>query len=473
MELFAHQKDVLRRMKGKSDFAVFFEQGLGKTLVALKDFEQDKDVDTLVVIVAPNGIQNTWEAQIRLVGIDIPCFAYSGEARNKAVMARFNDVLRAPRAIFVFHVEMFNMGFEAYKTFIYAIWKTRKAINMTIDQSQSIKNPTAKRSILLWKLGKYANVVRRRILEGAPNEEGNDELYSQFRFLDEAIIGDKSFTSFKNKFCVVQKMTNAAGYTFDVIRGSRNQKVLMGLIAPVTAWVKREECLDLPAVIYKQIEVPLSPEEVKVFRAIDVTSKTGIETEEAKELSLEFGIDNDNLLLAFVYMLRAHQTFAGVFSEAKSKTHMLVSLLEEEIPHKEQVIVFCSYRAEVDSVVAALRKQNISCVGYYGGDDRSIVDDFTQGKHRVIVATHRRLGVGFNLQFCNNVVFHSCLYSARQRKECIARVDRIGQKKHPVVYDLIGTIKNSDYSIDKKILRMVQEKFSVAQMAYEIYKENQ
>lgn len=470
MELFKHQIDALQAMQGKGNFALFFEQGLGKTLVALKDFERDTACDTLVVVVAPNGIQTTWEQQIQQAGLNIPTFIYAGENKTKKVAEHFEAVMSAPRAIFIFYIEMINPHFKSVQNFVRPVFERRKNINITIDQSQSIKNPTAKRSVFMTRLGLMPNVIRRRILEGAPNEEGQHELYSQFAFLNRKIIGEGSFISFKNKYCVLQQHKLSSGRQFTTIIGEKNQKVLMGLISPYTMWVKRDECLDLPDVIYKTIPITLSQEEQKVYQDFTTLNKLGVTPKELDDLATEYDIDNDNVLLAFVYMLRIHQASCGIFTQQKSKTEFLASLLEDEIPHKEQVIVFCSYRNEVDSVVETLTKKGISCVGYYGGDDRSKVNEFMNGNVRVIVATHRRLGVGFNLQFCNNVVFHSCLYSARQRKECIARVDRIGQTKHPVVYDLIAKSDNGK-SIDTQILKMIKDKLSVSEMAYEIYKE--
>ncbi len=103
--------------------------------------------------------------------------------------------------IMTFNIECFTS--QRAKDFILRCLKENQAM-VCIDQSAAIKNSQAKRTLFLnkdvRKLAKY-----RRLLDGAPNAEGPEELYSQFYFLNPMIIGHDAFTAFKAEFLPDQK----------------------------------------------------------------------------------------------------------------------------------------------------------------------------------------------------------------------------------------------------------------------------
>ena len=69
---------------------------------------------------------------------------------------------------------------------------------MAIDESTTIKNPTAKRTKNILKVGKYC--YYRRILTGSPVTRSPLDVYTQSQFLDPALLGYSSYYAFRNRY---------------------------------------------------------------------------------------------------------------------------------------------------------------------------------------------------------------------------------------------------------------------------------
>ena len=72
---------------------------------------------------------------------------------------------------------------------------------MAIDESTTIKSPTAKRTKTVCSLRTLAKY--RRILTGSPVTKSPLDLYTQCYFLDPELLGHASYYSFKNRYAVM------------------------------------------------------------------------------------------------------------------------------------------------------------------------------------------------------------------------------------------------------------------------------
>ena len=71
---------------------------------------------------------------------------------------------------------------------------------MAIDESTTIKTPTAKRTKNIIGLGKYAKY--RRIMTGSPVTKNPLDLYTQCEFLDPYLLDFASYYAFRNRYAV-------------------------------------------------------------------------------------------------------------------------------------------------------------------------------------------------------------------------------------------------------------------------------
>jgi hypothetical protein len=80
--------------------------------------------------------------------------------------------------------------------------------SITLDESHRIKNPSAKRSEALKRMGRHTKF--RRILTGTPNPNGPKDIYGQYAFLDPSVFGT-SFADFKERYFFYNIYTKKMG----------------------------------------------------------------------------------------------------------------------------------------------------------------------------------------------------------------------------------------------------------------------
>jgi len=261
-----HQAKGFVLTRDEINFAYFLDPGTGKTKltidVATYLYLKNK-IDALVVVAWPNGVHRVWpdHEMEQDCPIEYESLAW-GPKRSKKFLNQVSEFCskdivgeyeRPKFKLISFNAEAFAS--QKARDFIIEFLTNRRCM-LVIDQSASIKNYSAERTkFLIKQCAPLANY--RRILEGSPNSEGTEELYSQFMFLDKNIIGHDTITGFKSEFCKI-------GY-FDNIVGYKNQDELRRRIDPYTYRVREAECLDLPERIYKRWFFDLGTKERRIY----------------------------------------------------------------------------------------------------------------------------------------------------------------------------------------------------------------
>ena len=118
---------------------------------------------------------------------------------------------------------------------------------MAIDESTTIKTPTAKRTKSIVKVGREARY--RRIATGSPVTKSPLDLYSQCEFLDPSCLNANSYYAFQARYAVVVER-KLATHTFKQIVGYRKLDELHEKLSHFSFRVTKEECLDLPDKVY-------------------------------------------------------------------------------------------------------------------------------------------------------------------------------------------------------------------------------
>lgn len=470
-----YQLDALALLKKREEVAVFYSVGTGKTCIVLSDFATDQNTDTLIVLHAPSSIYNSWINEIDKTGYDLDIINWTADktASNRANLKRSLDSQR--KCIYLFNIETLsetNSNLNVLREVVHQ----RKAICVVIDQSQSIKNIKAVRTKLVHSMAKkYADKIKKKIiLEGNSENEGNWELYSQYYFLNPEIINETSYETFKHKYCLIvnqrfQKQRKRINIQKTV--GNRNTNTLMRLTHPFT--VRKQ--IEHKKTVYKPIDVEMTTEEKKIYRDMINNKLSGDITPELKEIMDEYNINDDTLMHQMVLLQRIHATCSGIYTEKEgSKIKGIKGVLEYEIPHKEQVIIFGTYRKEVEKIHSFLPEKYTRDF-IHGGLSRDNINDkintFIKGDFKILIGTHRSIGVGLNLQNASYIIFNSNTYSSRARLECEGRINRKGQKKSKcIVYDVFAHY-GEDYSLDKDIFEKIQNKIDLSNEVYKIFKK--
>lgn len=133
---------------------------------------------------------------------------------------------------------------------------------------------------------------------------------------------------------------------------------------------------------------------------------------------------------------------------ASDKPNVVAQLIAEEAAHGLQVLVWTVFDAETDILMEEVNARRLDGVAVLTGetkeDDRvRILEDFRQGRIRVLISRANMLGYGMNFQNCGSMIFSGWNDSFESWYQAIRRAFRFGQtlrlRVHvPVVPELEG-----------------------------------
>jgi len=455
LKLFTHA----RRMTNIALSPVALGTGKSKMTIDIAADKFLRDEIDILIVVAPNGVHRQW------INTAIPthlpdCVKWVG-AVWKPTRKTPKEVMELPRVrklrVLTFNVESLSAeGGKAAKE-IRKFMATGRAM-LVMDESSRIKNPRAQRTKAIVKLRALAAV--RVILTGTPVTKGMEDFYTQYEFLDPAIIGMTNYYAFRNRYCVMMPAYRGAGVGAVKITGYKNQEELIRKIAPVSFMIG-PEVLGLNEPRYDRFEVEATPEQVQIYRML-------------KEMLIEDLRDRKIVTPAnaAVRILRMQQVLCGRYYERvevngeeevyaqepriipSNRPEALVTLLEQ---HDGQAVIWARFKEDINDIVEVAGA--IGRVTIYDGrtDDREreiAVESFKRGEIDYFVANPAAGGTGVDgLQVCQNAFYYSNSYNAESRWQSEGRTYRLGQQGTPLYVDLV--VPNS---VDTMILDNLKAK---------------
>ena len=325
-----------------------------------------------------------------------------------------------------------------------------------IDESTTIKSPSAARTKNTLRLAKYA--VHRRILTGSPVTRSPLDLYTQCEFLDPALLGFSSYYSFRARYAEMVDRS-AGGRTFKQVIGYKNLDELNELLQPFSYRILKKDCLDLPDKVYTTRKIEMTPEQKKAYDEIKRYAMTELSNSEQVSVTS-----------VITQLLRLHQISCG-FTRTDTKQDVelksarleeLMSILEET---EGKVIIWANYRYDIQRILRAIQDQygKASVGAYYGDttdDERRNTVQLFQDKSselKYIVGNTQTGGYGINLTAANTVVYYSNNFDLEKRLQSEDRAHRIGQNNKVTYIDII--CKNT---VDEKIVNSLKAKQDIA-----------
>ncbi len=453
---FAHQKKALEMSWDKEVFAYFMEMGTGKSKVLIDNIAMLYNAGKIngALIVAPKGVYKNWfDGEIpnhmpdyieKKVGL------WKTKPDDKALKPLFST--GAELHILIMNVEAFSTkkGVEFAAKFL-ASHKTL----MGVDESTTIKNPSAKRTQNILRLSKHTKY--RRILTGSPVTKSPLDLYSQCQFLDPFLLDQSSYYVFRTRYAICRKI-NVSGRSVEIVVGYRNLAELSDKLKGFSYRVLKDDCLDLPKKTFVKRIVELTDEQKKIYKQM-------------KEEAIAF-LNGKMVTSATVItqLMRLHQITCGHFTSNDGKVQdvksnrigQLMDVLEEM---EGKAVIWAHYRYDIRKIVEAISKKygENAVVTYYGDtstDDRQKAIKKIQDPEspvRFIVGTPQTGGYGITLTGASTMIYYSNGYDLEKRMQSEARIDRIGQEKPMTYIDLIA-----EDTIDTKIVTSLRNKVNIA-----------
>ena len=456
---YQHQLNALALSWEKPYFAYFMEMGTGKSKVLIDNIAMlyDKGKINGALIIAPKGVIGTWYKD------QIPGHM-PDHVEYKAVMWQANINIKQQKKLDTLfetgedlHILVMNVESFSTKKGIEFAYKFLSCHNtmMTIDESTTIKNPDAKRTKNICKLGPHARY--RRILTGSPITKSPLDLYKQCDFLAPELLGHSSYYSFRTRYAIM-KTANFGGRSVQIVVGYRNLPELTDMLKAFSYRVLKDECLDLPKKTFMKRVVKLTKEQDYAYKQM---SQLALAQFQGKLMTTA---------TVMTQLMRLHQITCGHFTAddgtikdlKNNRTDELSDLLNEV---HGKVVIWAHYQYDVETIVERIKKEHgdNSVVTYYGLTPQDQRQDNIkkfqdkEGPVRFLVGTTATGGYGITLTAASTMIYYSNGYDLEKRQQSEARIDRIGQESPMTYIDLLA-----ENTIDDRIVVALRKKVNIA-----------
>ena len=455
---YAHQMTALEKSWNKETYAYFMEMGTGKTKVLIDNMSMlyDKGKVNGALIIAPKGVVGTWYTN------ELPTHL-PDHIENVTVLWQPNITKKQQESLDTLFQEgeglhILIMNVEAFSTdkgrlFASKFMSCHNTL-MAIDESTTIKNPSAKRTKNILALGKEAKY--RRIMTGSPVTKNPLDLFSQCYFLDPFLLDFHSYYSFRNRYAEMKTM-HAHGRSIQIVSKFRHLGELSESLQSFSYRVLKEDCLDLPDKIFIKRQITLTPEQRKLY---DQMKKQALAILEGKVSSTKNSLTQ---------LMRLQQITCGHFTDDTGKTQPIVNNRISELMNvledvEGKAIIWAHYQYDMKHIMQEIEKVYGpgSMVDYYGLTPKEVRQDHitkfqNDPKCRFFIGTPSTGGYGITLTAANTVIYYSNGYDLEKRLQSEDRAHRMGQKK-PVTYVDI----NAEDTVDEKIVKALRSKIDIA-----------
>ena len=468
-EPFKHQKDAVASCHNTDmhNYAYLMEMGTGKTLTALIDLLllNNKDIVECAVVLAPKSVYRNWMKEINtFISSD---YDYKVNTWDPSMIDPYTKENLSTEKFFVAGREsklhVFLMNIESLSTpkgmNYLSAFLSRKDLSRTmmiVDESTTIKTPTAKRTKNLIKITK--DIAYKRILTGTPVTKSPLDIYTQFAFLDTKILGKSNYYAFRARYAKIINRPTSGGRHFPLITGYQRLEELEEKIYTHAFRVKKEECTDLPDKVYQKRFVTMSEKQLVAYESL------------RRNAMFIFNDNTTTSVNRLSQIVKLHQVCCGFTINDDGEIHdvpnkrydELLNVLEES---DGKVIIWANYRHNIETITQKLKDKygDTSTAAFYGDTDNQVrmdlVENFQNKGHDLtyLVANPKTGGYGITLTASHTVVYFSNNYDLEIRLQSEDRAHRIGQKNKVTYVDFVckGTV-------DEKILTALKNKVDIA-----------
>ena len=324
---------------------------------------------------------------------------------------------------------------------------------IVVDECNAYKSTSTTRWKTLKKI--ITSDTRLWMLTGTPASQSPEDAYGLAK-----LVCPERVPKFKNAWR--DKVMHQVSRFRWIPRPNSKQDVFKAL-QPAIRFAK-DECLDLPDVMYQTRFIPLTAQATKYYKELK------------NQMLIEMSGESITAVNAAAGLNKLLQISGGaVYTDDKKIMEFDVAprlnvLMEtiEETEHK--IIIFVPYRHTITMVSEYLTANKISNEVINGDVTATkradIINRFqTSDEPRVLVIQPQSASHGVTLTRANVVVFWSPVMSVEVYLQCIARMDRVGQKNKMTVVHLQGS------DVEKRMYAMLRGKVDAHTALVDLYKE--
>lgn len=438
----SHQRDTAGFIVNNQKCFVFNEAGTGKTAAVAwaADYLFHKKRIKRVLVVCPLSIMRpAWQRDLfqvlphRTVGIAHG----TPKARREVIKGKYEFVI---------------INFDGIEIVLDEL-KSAKFDCIVVDEANALKSTQTRR----WKA--FQQLIhpdtRLVMMTGTPASQSPEDAYGLAKLVNPELV-PRFFGGWKD--LVMQKIN-----MFKWVPRPRANDLVFKALQPAIRYTK-EECLDLPDIMYETREVPLTAQQQKYY---DILRKQLLIEAAGEEISAVNAAAKLNKLLQISCGAVYSDDGEPMYFDVSNRLAELEAVIDESL---QKVIIFAPFTHTIDMIEEFLRKKKISCAvinGAVSANKRAtIIQQFQElPDPRVVIIQPQAAAHGITLTAANTVVWFGPTSSVETYLQANARAHRKGQNHKVTVVMLQGS------PAEAKVYDMLNGKVDHHNALVELYDE--
>jgi SNF2 family DNA or RNA helicase len=421
-----YQTEIVNTALNYNNYGIFADTGTGKTIMGL---EIGIHYNKTLIVCPLSIIESAWIEDCNRFYPHKKILSLWDKSKKKRI-----EVLNEEADIYVINFdglkiiynEILNKGFDC----------------LIIDESSAMKNTSAQITQTILSLGEH--IKHKFALSGCPTPNHNSEIFAQMKLINPEILGNNYYGFLAKYFS--QDMENPHRW----FQTQENKDAFFNRLKEQSVFLKKEDCVDLPEKVFQIRKFLLNKEQRNYYDNMLQDIKDNINTwskfeftaklMKLREIVSGFVIDKDKNVIEFT----------------TEKDKELENVIED-IGDKP-IIIWCQFTYEVEKL--AKKFNGIALTSKTPNRDK-IINDFKNGKIKLLFTNPKILGKGLTFVNCNYNIYYSLSFSYEEFKQSQDRIHRIGQNSKCTYIILQG--RNT---IDESIYKCLNNKKNVVEELY-------
>jgi len=405
--LLQHQEEGVGFLIGNAAGLLAFEQGLGKTLVAIDAFRRLLDGGNAdrMLVVCPNSLKRNWLAELGKFAPFLSVDIAEGSPKKR------REIFRESKARVV--VTSYETA-RAETTSLIALCERQRTV-LVLDESHAAKNWRSQTSAAMRAVAPHANW--RWLLSGTPVTNTATDLHTQINILEPGKSPLGSEEAFR------------AQLEFDP-RAKFAQAVFDRLILRRT----KEQCLDLPKKSYVDVRVELPDWQRRAYDQMRDQMVADIKNLSGREYRA-YAVTALSKLTRLIQLASNPALIFPELDKQPAKFDVLDGLIGDilSVPGRK-VILWSNYIRTIESLLVRIPGA-VAIYGAIPNDERQeVARRFQEDPDtRVLIANPAAAGSGFTFTAASYTIYESLSWRYDHYAQSQDRNHRIGQTE-PVTY---------------------------------------
>lgn len=438
---YSHQKESAAFLTLNPRAFNFSEQGTGKTFAAIwaADYLMKSGIIDRVLILCPLSIMDTaWKADLFKAAMHRTVQIVHGSRKKR------QEILAKKTDFDIINYDGVKIVQEELKANNYDL--------IIMDEATYLKNVSTDRWSAIDDLIDPTTWVW--MMTGTPAAQSPVDAFGLAKMMNRESV-PRSMVRFRDE--VMYKVTNFKW----VAKPTATQRV-HEVLQPAIRFTK-DECLDLPPMVYSRREIPLTPQQKKYYRQLRQEAIIAAAGEQVTAANAAILI---NKLLQLSSGAMYSDNKETLEFDIKARFNALLDVINET---DQKVLVFAPFRHCIDMIVERLRKKKITCDVIRGdvsaGRRADIFKRFqSQDEPRVLVIQPQAAAHGVTLTAADTVVWWGPTSSLEIYAQANVRVHRSGQHHPCSVIQLIGS------DVERHMYDLLDQRIDAHSKIIDLYK---